>query len=95
MNSTLYAISSCPKTVKVSHQEMTISVRLLIHEQFGVSLSDKCKLRNEFLLLWFQHFRNSSMNKYKFALCVNNEKKKKIFLKPNKLSVLTNVSVMG
>ena len=73
-------------TVNVSQQEMAIMVSLLIHEQFDVSLSDSCKLRNEFLLLKFQHFRSHSMNKYKFVLCVNDEKKKKIFLKRNKLS---------
>lgn len=73
-------------TVNISQQEMTITVSLLIHEQFDVSLSDSRKLRNEFLLLKCQHFRNRSMNKCKFVLCVNNEKKKKIFLKPNKLS---------
>ena len=66
-------------TVNVSQQEMTITVSLLIHEQFDVSLSDSCKLRNEFLLLKFQHFRNRSMNKYKFVLCVNDKKKRKRF----------------
>lgn len=48
-----------------------------------------------FLLLKFQHFKISLINNLKFILCISNGKKRRFFLKPNRLSALANVVVMS